>query len=360
MYNTLPLISVIVPVYNVEAYIARCLDSIVAQTYRNLEIIIINDGSPDRCPVIAEEYAKKDHRICLVHQENSGVSEARNVGMRLSHGSYLSFIDSDDFIDPDYYETLYRILHSNNADISICNKRIINFTVARPFPIDFPKGVTLFSGSEALKELVNDKYLRNYVWNKLYKKELFEGIEFPKGRTFEDIAIMHKIFYRAKTVVITDEIKYNYTSRKYSISIISSIYNNYDCFLSHSERVSFFESVNRSNLAQKEIIAALQVAMDTILLAIFHFTTPREKKCLHSIKTWTAMYKDNLNTLPYETSSDAKKIRRFFTSYTFFMARYAPEKLYIRSKIFIKQLLPVKLTVLFIMAKSFIKKPGGA
>jgi len=257
--NTLPLISVIVPVYNVEAYFVRCLDSIIGQTYRNLEIIIINDGSPDRCPVIAEEYAKKDRRICLVHQENAGLSESRNVGMRLSHGSYLSFIDSDDFIDPDYYETLYRILYSNNADISICNKRIINFTVECLFPApDIPEGVTLFSGGEALTELVNDKWLCNYTWDKLFKKELFDGIEFPKGRTFEDIAIMHKIFYRAKTLAITNEIKYNYTIRKYSITGLRSICNQYDCFLSHIERISFFESVNRSDLALKEILAAFQ------------------------------------------------------------------------------------------------------
>lgn len=361
MDNTLPLISVIVPVYNVEAYLVRCLDSIIAQTYRNLEIIIINDGSPDRCPVIAGEYAEKDRRICLIHQENAGVSESRNVGMRLSHGSYLSFIDSDDFIDPDYYETLYRILYSNNADISICNKRIINFTVECLFPApDIPEGVTLFSGSEALTELVNDKWLCNYTWDKLFKKELFDGIEFPKGRVFEDIAIMHKIFYRAKTLAITNEIKYNYTIRNNSITGLRLICNQYDRFLSHIERISFFESVNRSDLALKEILAAFQKAMDATLLTVFHFTTYQEKEYLGAIKTWAFSYKDKLNTLPYETASDAKKIKCFLTSRTFFMVRYAPKELYIRSKKFIKQLLPIKLIVLFIKAKYVIKKRRNA
>ena len=360
MDNTLPLISVIVPVYNTEAYLIRCLDSIIAQTCCNLEIIIINDGSIDRCPVIAEEYAKKDRRIRLVHQENAGVSEARNAGMRLSHGSYLSFIDSDDFIEPDYYETLYRILYSNNADISICNKRIINSTVVHPFPYDIPEGVTLFSGNEALSELVNDKWLRNYLWDKLFKKELFGGIEFPKDRTFEDMAIMHKIFYRAKTIAITNEIKYNYTLRKDALSGSMTICNQYHRFLAHMERVSFFENVNRGDLALKAIIAALHCAMNATALTLFHFTTHREKEYLHAIKTWMSHYKDKLHTLPYETASEAKKIRRFLTSHTFFMVRYASKNAYIRIKSFIKQLLPAKLVEVFITAKSVIKKPGGA
>jgi glycosyltransferase involved in cell wall biosynthesis len=356
----LPLISVIVPVYNTEAYLIRCLDSIIAQSYCNLEIIIINDGSSDRCPVIAEEYAKKDRRICLVHQENTGVSESRNAGTRLSHGSYLSFIDSDDFIEPDYYETLYRILSSNNADISICNKRLIDFTVVCPFPNDIPEGVTLFSGNEALTELVNDKWLRNYLWDKLFKKDLFSGIEFPKDRTFEDMAIMHKIFYRAKTIVITNEIKYNYTLREDALSSSMTICNQYHRFLAHAERVPFFKNVNRGDLALKEIIMALHSAMNEVPLAVFHFKTHREKEYLRAIKTWTAPYKDKLDTLPYESASEAKKIKRFLTSPTFFMVRYASKDVYIRMKSFIKQLLPAKLVALFIAAKSVIKKPGGA
>jgi glycosyltransferase involved in cell wall biosynthesis len=358
--DDLPLISVIVPVYNTEAYLIRCLDSIIAQTCCNLEIIIINDGSSDRSPVIAEEYAKKDLRICLVHQENAGVSEARNAGMRLSHGSYLSFIDSDDFIEPDYYETLYRILYLNNADISICNMRLINHTAVRMFPCDIPEGVTLFPGSEALTELVNDKWLRNYLCDKLFKKDLFGGIEFPKDRTFEDMAIMHKIFYRAKTIVITNEIKYNYILRNNSLTSSMTICNQYHRFLSHIERVSFFKNVNRRDLALKEIIKALHSAMNATALTIFHFTTDQEKEYLSAIKTWTTPYKDKLNTLPYETASEAKTIKRFLTSHTFFMVRYASKYFYIRSKSFIKQLLPVKLIALFIMAKSVIEKLRGA
>lgn len=351
----LPLISVIVPVYNTETYLIRCLDSIVAQTYCNLEIIIINDGSSDRCPVIAEEYAKKDRRICLVHQENAGVSESRNIGMRLSHGGYLSFIDSDDFIEPDYYETLYRILHSNNADIAICNKQFIDAAVACPFPYAIPEGITLFPGSEALTELVNDTWLRNYLCDKLFQKELFCDIEFPKDRTFEDMAVMHKIFYRAKTIVITDEIKYNYTVRKDALSSSKTICNQYHRFLAHVERVSFFENVNRRDLAQREILKALHSAMNAAPLTVFHFITHQEKECLRAIKTWTAQYKDKLNTMPYETDSEAKKIRRFLTSHTFFMVRYVSKDVYIRMKGFIKQLLPAELVKFFITAKSVIK-----
>ena len=322
--------------YNTEAYLIHCIDSIIVQTYCNLEIIIINDGSSDRCPAIAEEYAKKDSRICLVHQENAGVSESRNAGIRLSHGSYLSFIDSDDFIEPDYYETLYRILFSNNADISICDNRIINISVVRPSSQDFPKGVTLFSGIEALTELVNDKWLRNYAWAKLFKKDLFHDIEFPKDRTFEDMAVMHKIFYRAKTIVITNEIKHNYTLRKDALSSSVTICNQYHRFLSHTERVSFFENINRKDLALKEIIGALHSAMNTVPLTVFHFITRQEKEYLRAIKTWMAHYKDKLNTLPYETASETKKIQRFLTSYTLYKVSYVLNDIYIRMKSLIK------------------------
>ncbi len=340
---TLPLISVIVPVYNTEAYLIRCLASITAQTYCNLEIIIINDGSSDRSPVIAEEYAKEDRRICLVHQENLGVSESRNVGMRLSHGSYVSFIDSDDFIEPDYYETLYGILHSNNAEIAICNKRLIDAAVARPFPYDIPAGVTFFSASEALTELVNDKWLRNYLFDKLFQKELFCGIEFPKDRTFEDMAVMHRIFHRAKAIVITDEVKYNYTLRKDALSSYKTICNQYHRFLAHVERVSFFENVDRGDLALKEIINALRSAMNAAPLTVFRLVTQQEKEQLRAINIWTDRYKDKLSALPYETTSEAKKIQRFLNSHTFFLARYVSKDVYIRIKGSIKQLLPARL-----------------
>jgi hypothetical protein len=112
----------------------------------------------------------------------------------------------------------------------------------RRFPTDVPETVTLLSGSEALTELVNDKWLGNYVWDKLFKKELFDGISFPKGRVFEDMAIMHKIFYRAKAVAVTNEIKYNYRVRENSITTFPTICNQYDCFLSHIERVYFLKT----------------------------------------------------------------------------------------------------------------------
>lgn len=352
MDNNLPLISVIVPMYNVEKYLPFCLDSITGQTYRNLEIILINDGSTDRCPEIAEGYAERDHRISLIHQKNAGLSESRNVGMRLSRGGYLSFIDSDDFIDFDYYETLYHLLHSYNADISMCNKRIIHSNIAHPFLPEIPEVVSMYSGSEALVELVKDKWLRNYVWDKLFKKELFDGIEFPRGRTYEDIAIMPKIFHRARKIVITGQVKYNYRVRKESITGSRSIGHQYHCFLAHVERISFFESINRDDLALKTVRMTLQIAMDAVMLTVLHRLTDSEKNDLAAMGDWAFSVRDKICLLPCERSSETSKVRLFFSSYTFFRIRYAPQELFSRGKNIIKYHLPDRLIELYFMVKS--------
>ncbi|HON59140.1 MAG TPA: glycosyltransferase [Smithella sp.] len=339
-------------------YLPRCLDSITGQTYRNLEIILINDGSTDRSPEIAEEYAKRDHRISLIHQKNAGLSESRNVGMRLSRGDYLSFIDSDDFIESDYHETLYGILHAHDADIAICGKQVIHSRVVHPFPTGVPEGITLYSGSEALTELVQDKWLCNYVWDKLFKKVLFDGIEFPEGRTYEDIAVMPKIFYRARKIVITDQVKYNYRVRKESITGSRTIGHQYHCFLAHVERVSFFESINRDDLALKASQMALQTVMDAVMLSVLRRPTDSEKNDLKAMEDWASSVRNKIHLLPYERSSETKKVRLFFSSNKFFRIRYAPTELFSRGKNFIKHQLPDSLIRLYFMIKSDVRNNG--
>ena len=209
-------ISVIVPIYNVEPYLKKCLDSLLKQTYPQLEIILVNDGSPDGCGQICEEYAKKDTRIKVIHKTNGGLSDARNAGLQIATGQYIGFIDSDDYIDEDMYEYLLKGLELSKADIAICGTKI-----------DFEDGNTIVKSNNK-KEILNAKEaiikLNSFssfdmaVWNKLYKKEIIQGIEFPVGKKSEDYYVMYQYFHRANKVVVLEEAKYHYFQRNNSIS----------------------------------------------------------------------------------------------------------------------------------------------
>lgn len=219
--ETLPLISVIVPVYNVKHYIGKCLQSICGQTYKNLEIIVVDDGSTDGSGEICDSFARLDLRVKVIHQSNGGQSAARNSGLLLATGKYLGFVDGDDWIDADMYESLFRLMVEADADISVFShykekqgKTIVNNSSGK---------VSVYTRDEALRALVEDKRIRNYVWDKLFKRNLFKDISFPLNRVFEDIAISYRVFYRAKKVVVQDTPKYHYVVR--DGSAMQSAYN---------------------------------------------------------------------------------------------------------------------------------------
>ena len=218
------LISVIIPVYNIENYVEKCIESVLNQTYSNLEIIIVDDGSKDKCPQICDEYFKKDKRIKVIHQENLGLSEARNNGIKIANGKYIAFIDGDDFIDEDMYEILYYNLKRYDADIASC-EFTSNF---EPEQIK-EKKVTVLDNKQAIKELILGDKLDNHVCNKLFKKKLFEEVSFPKGKKYEDIGTMYLLIEKAKKIVLDNSKKYHYINRSTSITNSYSIatLNNY-------------------------------------------------------------------------------------------------------------------------------------
>ena len=228
-----PKISVIVPVYKVEAYLRKCLDSIVNQTYRNLQIILVDDGSPDDCGKICDEYAAEDNRVEVVHQENGGLSAARNAGLALVTGDYIGFVDSDDWIEPDMYEYLLENALKYQADIAVCGRveRYVDKEVFRGF-----SEIEVLAREPALKYLLQNDLLQNYAWDKLYKRELFQDICFPSGKTFEDVAVMHKLFIKAERVVCLPEAKYNYLLRFNSILDNISLSNRINYYLASKER----------------------------------------------------------------------------------------------------------------------------
>lgn len=211
------LISVIVPIYNVEKYIRKCIDSIIKQEYKNLEIILVDDGSPDKCGEICDEYAKIDERIKVVHKANGGLSDARNVGIKCSNGEYIGFVDSDDYIEKDMYKVLFFNMLQHNADISICKYRKIYENKKSKKIIYDNIDVKVFDGEEKIKELLLGKNISDHAMNKLYKKNVFNNVEFRKGYKFEDIDIMYKLFENSDRIVLTEYIGYNYLQRENSI-----------------------------------------------------------------------------------------------------------------------------------------------
>ncbi len=202
-------ISVIVPIYGVEKYLSRCVESILRQTYQNLEILLIDDGSLDACGAICDEYAKKDCRVRVLHKENGGLSSARNAGIKMASGEYLAFVDSDDFIQEDMYTKLMSILKRNQADIAMCKMQKV-MEGEKPISLPIIEEEKVISYDDfILSTILSDEY-GNFAWNKLYKKELFDDILFPLHRKYEDVAIMCKIFANAKKVIATNYIGYYY------------------------------------------------------------------------------------------------------------------------------------------------------
>lgn len=220
------LISVIVPVYNVEKYIDKCIKSILNQNYKELEIILVDDGSTDKSGEICDEYAKKDDRIKVIHKINGGLSDARNAGLNIAKGEYIGFVDSDDYIDNDMYSTLFDLIQKHKADISIVSFR--EFMNGKVIDIQDSKQLDIFNRTEGIQELLLDKKIQSYAWNKLFKAELFKNIKFPTGKNFEDIATTLLLFEKTQKIVRLEEPKYNYLRRNDSIIGIKNYKTYYD------------------------------------------------------------------------------------------------------------------------------------
>lgn len=212
------IVSVIVPVYNVERYLEQCLDSIIKQTYRSLEILIINDGSTDQSGEIASRYAGLDDRIVLLEKKNGGLSDARNYGLDRASGDYIMFVDSDDYIEPDMVEYLLDAIEKSDAQIAVCGYRLVDEDGEElPDWEAFPKEKVVGS-LDYWKVYHEEAYIYGVVaWNKLYHKAVFDRIRFPVGKVHEDEFILHKLLHIADRIVCCPGKKYRYRQRKGSI-----------------------------------------------------------------------------------------------------------------------------------------------
>lgn len=245
------LVSVIVPVYKVEDYLERCVNSIRSQTYRNLEIILVDDGSPDNCGRICDFYAKADSRVKVIHKPNGGLSDARNAGIECATGEYIAFIDSDDWIDEDMIELLYKMIIKHNADIAECSYRNVYD--------DSIEEETNSTGEQivgdnvfALEKMLEWKYFKPVVWNKLYRYSVIGDVRYPVGKIHEDEFTTYKYMYAAHKLVYVDVSKYNYKrGRKNSITGAVFTEQGFDACEAYRERVDFFREHGLCDLEEK-------------------------------------------------------------------------------------------------------------
>lgn len=273
------MISIIVPVFNVEKYLQSCVDSLLCQTCSDIEIILIDDGSTDGSGKLCDEYAVDHDNIRVLHKDNAGPSDCRNVGLSMAGGEYIAFVDSDDFIAPKMLEILLDNLVNTDSDISIC--RFLRISEGSPVPED-TAGNTLrvLEGDEIIHDLgmPGDNTTRIVPWNKLYKRRMFENVTYPKGRFHEDEATIHRILYNCRRLVYTDMTLYYYLQRNNG-SIMSTqgekrIPDQYcdDIYFAFSDRISFLQSVGRP----EESGAAFRMLLGDLLTDVYfeHYNKP--------------------------------------------------------------------------------------
>ena len=213
----LPTVSVIVPVYNVEKYVLACLESLAAQTLKNIEVILIDDGSTDSSGAICENFARQDPRFRLFRQDNAGLAGARNTGLGLVRGEYIAFADSDDTVEPEMLETMLSFAREANADIAICGRRLVweNGETETMFTLPAPE---VFDSREAVRRFLLSEGMDAAAWDKLYRAELFTNVRYPRFFVSEDVPVTSELLSRSERIVHCGKPLYNYLQRRGSLS----------------------------------------------------------------------------------------------------------------------------------------------
>ena len=267
---TTSLISVIVPVYRVEKYLERCVKSILSQTYKNLEVILVDDGSPDQCPAICDACAEKDARVKVIHQENKGLSGARNAGIDAASGEYLAFVDSDDYVSPHFIEELYQLLQDTGCAIGQCR---FSYVKGDGLVEEGDSAFCIYRGESLMEQLYGPEEKATcfvVAWNKLYRAELFKetGIRYPEGRIHEDEATTYRLFHEAKKLAFLDRALYGYyTENGGSITSVFSA-KRLQWLTAHEERIAFL----KKNGYEKLLPAAYRKLCDACITFYFRCT----------------------------------------------------------------------------------------
>lgn len=279
------LISVIVPVYKVEPYLDRCVQSIVDQTYRNLEIILVDDGSPDNCPAMCDAWAEKDSRIKVIHKQNGGLSDARNAGMAAATGEYIGFVDSDDYLSYDMYQLLAERMRRDNSDIAACGVEMI-FEDGAPSRMLTYSGESVLSAEEAMLAVVEETWLKQPVWYKLYKTAQVRDIPFPVGKCHEDVFWTYQAVGRAKRVSVMDAPCYHYRQRSGSIMGEGYSLKRLDSLEAKQQRLEYLKVHYPAleNAARIDLLFSCMYAMQMSLRHLLHQELAVAKSMI--VRTW--------------------------------------------------------------------------
>lgn len=289
------LISVVVPIYKVENYLTKCVNSIINQTYKNLEIILVDDGSPDNCPKMCDDLAKLDPRIRVIHKNNGGLSDARNTGIEFASGKYIAFIDSDDYIHERYIEVLYDNIISTNSDLSICGFK----EVFENSP-DFSQQPVTISNIEMLsnKQIFNNFYKKGVLfivaWNKLYKTSLFKdsNIRYPFGKIHEDEFVAHEILNQCKNVCICNTPLYFYLQRPSSIMGQTKTEKNLAIFEALDNRCDFFKTLNK-----RLYVKSISSFISTLTCVYFEIKKDVKPVVLSVLKNFLVKHKSGVKSI---------------------------------------------------------------
>ena len=263
-------ISVIVPVYKVEKYLDRCVQSIAEQTYENLEIILVDDGSPDCCGALCDAWARKDSRVKVVHKENGGLSSARNAGVAVSTGAYVGFVDSDDYIHPQMYEKLYAALAETGADISICGCEYVDGETDLP-DLDMrrrsPLKEEVLSQKQAyhkISHIVDGYGFYVTAWNKLYPRWIFDRLQFKEGFVHEDEFFVHHLFGCCSRIATIPDALYMYVQRSGSITKTKATLRSLHGVYAYEDRYRFFREKGERQMAGWSLRAANMLLTDLL------------------------------------------------------------------------------------------------
>ena len=221
-----PLLSIIVPVYDVENYLQKCIDSILAQTFTDFELILVEDGSPDGCPALCDAAAAKDARIRVLHQKNGGLSAARNAGLDAARGAWIGFVDSDDYIAPEMYEAMYQAVQNTGADLALCDYAEVDEAGVPCQSMHVRLGKKDFTGRELLKNATDS--MIQPAWNKLYRRAVFAQLRYPEGKLNEDLFLIPKICLQIQKAVVMPKALYYYVQRGGSIMNGSKTLRHFD------------------------------------------------------------------------------------------------------------------------------------
>ncbi|MCQ2610473.1 MAG: glycosyltransferase family 2 protein [Treponema sp.] len=297
MKNSKPLISIIIPVYKVEEFLPHCIDSVLAQTYKNIEVILVDDGSPDKCPLICDKYAKKSKKVKVIHQKNKGLSAARNSGVKAASGEFIYFLDSDDLISPDCIELLYNAISREGCDISV--GKVQKFSDHNEIFISKNNNPIIhkYSSTKILDDLLINNIEVEYVtaWNKLIPRKILKKIMFPVGKYHEDEFTNWKFYYNTSSICKVEAITYYYYQRPSSITGNGFGLHNFDFLEAIQERLDFFKEKDN------KYFAACVKQYRFTLIYTFYVNLIQTKDCSkypYNAQQILELYKQSFKTYP--------------------------------------------------------------